>query len=76
MRITIKLFATLRQGRFKTGEFEYPEATTVGEVLDKLSISRKEMEIGIIFINGKRAEFNSTLRADDTLAIFPPVAGG
>jgi len=76
MRITIKLFATLRQGRFKTGEFEYPDSTTVGQVLDKLSISRKEMEIGIIFINGKRAEFDSILKADDTVAIFPPVAGG
>ena len=76
MKITIKLFAFLRQGRFKIGEFDYPDGTTVGQVLDSLSISRKEMEIGIIFINGKHAEFDSLLKADDTLAVFPPVAGG
>jgi sulfur carrier protein len=76
MKITIKLFASLRAGRFKIGVFEYPEGTTVGQVLDSLSISRQEMEIGILFINGKRAEFDSLLKTDDTLAVFPPVAGG
>ncbi len=76
MKITIKLFASLRLGRFKVRVCEYPEGTTVGQVLDSLSITRQEMEIGIIFINGKRAEFASVLQADDTLAVFPPVAGG
>jgi len=76
MKITIKLFATLRQGRFKIGEFEYPEGITVGQVLDKLVISRKEMEIGIVFINGKHADFNTIINAGDIVAIFPPVAGG
>lgn len=76
MKVTVKLFATLRQGRFKSGEFEYPEGTTVGEVLDKLMISRKEMEIGIMFINGKHAEFDTLIKPGDEVAIFPPVAGG
>lgn len=76
MKVTIKLFATLRQGRFKIGEFEYPEGVTVGEVLDKLMISRQEMEIGIIFINGKHADFSAIIKAGDILSIFPPVAGG
>lgn len=76
MTITIKLFANLRQGRFKIKDFEYPDGTTVGQILDNLLISRKEMEIGIIFINGKRAEFETILKTGDTLAVFPPVAGG
>ncbi|MDD4801976.1 MAG: MoaD/ThiS family protein [Syntrophomonas sp.] len=76
MKITIKLFAFLRQGRFKIREFDFPEDTTVGQVLDSLAIPRQEMGIGIIFINGKRAEFDSLLKTDDVLAIFPPVAGG
>ncbi len=76
MKITVKLFAFLRQGRFKIRECYYPEGVTVGQVLDSLSITREEMEIGIIFINGKRAEFDTILKADDILAIFPPVAGG
>ncbi|MDD3364124.1 MAG: MoaD/ThiS family protein [Syntrophomonas sp.] len=76
MKITVKLFAFLRQGRFKIRDSDYPDGTTVGQVLDSLSISREEMEIGIIFINGKHAEFDTVLIADDTLAVFPPVAGG
>jgi sulfur carrier protein len=76
MKITIKLFAFLRQGRFKIREFDFSEGTQVGQILDVLAISRQEMEIGIIFINGKRAEFDSVLKANDILAIFPPVAGG
>lgn len=76
MKITVKLFAFLRQARFKIRDLNFPEGTTVGEVLDDLAISRQEMEIGIIFINGKRAEFNTVLQEDDILAVFPPVAGG
>lgn len=76
MKITIKLFAFLRLGRFKIQDFDFPDGTMVGQVLDSLAISRQQMEIGIIFINGKRAEFDSVLKAEDTLAVFPPVAGG
>lgn len=76
MKITVKLFAFLRQGRFKIREFNFPDGTTVGQVLDSLAISRQEMEIGIIFINGKHADFDTVLKADDVLAVFPPVAGG
>lgn len=76
MKITVKLFAFLRQGRFKIRECDFPDGVTVGDVLDSLSITREEMQIGIIFINGKHAEFDSILKPNDTLAIFPPVAGG
>lgn len=76
MKITVKLFASLREGRFKEKDIEFPDDTTVQEVLKQLSITREEMEIGILFINGKRAQFASVLRDEDTLAIFPPVAGG
>jgi len=76
LKITVKLFAFLRQDRFKIRELNFPDGTTVGLVLDSLAISRQEMEIGIIFINGKHAEFDTVLKDDDTLAVFPPVAGG
>lgn len=76
MRITVKLFAYLRQGRFKIRPMEFNDDCTVQNVLETLAISRKEMEIGIIMINGKRASFDTILKEDDTLAIFPPVAGG
>lgn len=76
MLVTVKLFAYLREGRFKVRDLELAHNCTVRQVLRELSISEKEMEIGIIMINGKRASFHSELRDNDTLAIFPPLAGG
>ncbi len=76
MKITVKLFAYLRQGRFKSMDMEFADGTSIGQVLDNLSIPRQEMQLGILFINGKHAKFDSVLQDGDTLAIFPPVAGG
>lgn len=74
MKITVKLFATLRQGRFKVEEQEYPAGTTVVDIIDKLSISHKEL--GVLFLNGKHTELDTVLNEHDVLAIFPPVGGG
>ncbi|MEN6460706.1 MAG: MoaD/ThiS family protein [Syntrophomonas sp.] len=74
MNITIKLFATLRQGRFKVEEQEYPTGTAVIDIIDKLSIPHTEL--GIIFLNGKHTELDTVLNEQDVLAIFPPVGGG
>ncbi|NLO21312.1 MAG: MoaD/ThiS family protein [Syntrophomonadaceae bacterium] len=76
MLVTVKLFAYLREGRFKVRVLELADDHTVRQVLQDLSISEKEMKIGIIMINGKRASFESHLGDGDTLAIFPPLAGG
>ncbi|HEX3011150.1 MAG TPA: MoaD/ThiS family protein [Syntrophomonadaceae bacterium] len=74
LKITIKLFATLRQGRFKVEEQEYPAGTSVVNVIDKLSIPHTEL--GIIFLNGKHTELDTVLNEQDVLAVFPPVGGG
>jgi len=76
MKVTVKLFAFLRKGRFKANVIEYPEGTTVLQVLDALSITANERNIGIIFVNGHHASLESRLQEGDVLAIFPPVAGG
>lgn len=76
MRITVKLFAYLRQGRFKVKELEFPEETDVLQVLNALSINAEEMKIGIVFVNGRHAGFDTVLKERDVLAVFPPVAGG
>lgn len=76
MKITVKLFAFLRQGRFPIKEMDFPEGTTVGNVLEHLSITREEMAIGIIFVNGLHGNFDDVLQSGDTLALFPPAAGG
>lgn len=74
IRVTVRLFATLRKGRFKEQVFDYEEGTTVVDVIDQLSIPHKEL--GIVFLNGKHTELQQTLHAEDILAIFPPVGGG
>ncbi|HZK85753.1 MAG TPA: MoaD/ThiS family protein [Desulfosporosinus sp.] len=74
MRVTVKLFATFRDGRFKVEEWDLPEGSKVLEVLGPLNI--KPEEIAIWLLNGKDANEHSQLKDGDTLALFPPVGGG
>ncbi len=74
MRVTIKLFATLRTGRFGTETTECGPGTTVAHIVEKLKIPNDE--VAIIFINGRHAELIQELRDGDTLSLFPPVGGG
>jgi len=76
MKVTVKLFAYLRKGRFKASDMEFREGTTVLQILDALAIAADERNIGILFLNGKHAEYSSVLKEGDVLSIFPPVAGG
>ncbi|MDR3584143.1 MAG: MoaD/ThiS family protein [Desulfosporosinus sp.] len=74
MRVTIKLFATFRDGRFKVEERDFPEGSCVLDVIQPLGI--KPEEIAICLLNGKDANEHKVLKEGDTLALFPPVGGG
>ncbi|HAJ27231.1 MAG TPA: molybdopterin synthase sulfur carrier subunit [Syntrophus sp. (in: bacteria)] len=74
MRVTVKLFASLRKGRFAVDDFDYPEGATVGQILASLQIP--EGEAAIIFINARHGGPDSPLKEGDLVAIFPPVGGG
>lgn len=74
MRVTIKLFATFREGRFKVEERELLEESRVLDVLQPLNL--KPEEIAICLLNGRDANEQSVLKEGDTLALFPPVGGG
>ncbi|BCG48026.1 Tungsten-containing aldehyde:ferredoxin oxidoreductase cofactor synthesis sulfur carrier protein [Citrifermentans bremense] len=74
MRITLKLFATFRNGRFKVAEQELPDGTEVRAVV--LSLGLTEEEIGIVMLNGRHGELDSKLADQDTLSLFPLVGGG
>jgi len=74
VRVTVKLFATFRDGRFKVEEKELPEGTCVLEVIQPLNIQPEE--IAICLRNGKDANKDTVLKDGDTLALFPPVGGG
>ncbi len=74
MHITIKLFATLREGRFHEQVLDWPEGVTAGQVMKELTIP--EGQVTLIFINGVHGEPDSQLHEGDTLALFPPIGGG
>ena len=74
MLITVKLFASFRNGRFSIEQREYPEGTTIGQVAD--SIALPHGEIGVIMVNSRHAKLDRELIEGDILAIFPLLGGG
>jgi len=74
VRVTVKLFATFRDGRFKVEERELPEDTRLLDVLQPLDI--KPEEIAICLVNGRNVNEQHILKDGDTIALFPPVGGG
>lgn len=74
MKITVKLFATLREGRGKILEKEYPEGTSIKDILKDLKIA--EEEVAILLKNGISSKMEVVPSDGDYLSIFPPVGGG
>ncbi len=74
MKITVKLFATLRDQRFDKSDINCPEGASVSDILKIIKLA--EDEVAIIFLNGRHAEFDDIINENDTLAFFPPIGGG
>lgn len=74
MIVTIKLFATLRDGRFKVDNRELPNESRVKDILSSLGIAAEE--VAICLVNGRDENEHHSLGNGDTLALFPPVGGG
>ena len=74
MKVKVKLFATLRTGRFEISELEINDTASVHDILKLLDIDEKDA--AIIFINGVHALPESALSGGNELAIFPPIGGG
>ena len=74
MKLEVRLFATLREGRGKLLEMELEANTTVSEVLNALKI--KQQDVALLLINGKDGNFDTRLSEGDYLSLFPPVGGG
>ncbi|MHC1747990.1 MAG: MoaD/ThiS family protein [Cellulosilyticaceae bacterium] len=74
MKITVKLFATLRENREKIMEMKISEGTMPLDIANMLQISADE--IAIVMINGQGAKMDATLKEKDVLALFPLVGGG
>jgi molybdopterin converting factor small subunit len=74
MHLTVKLFATFRQGRFEIAELDRPDGSTLGTLLDDLSIPRAEL--GFVLVQGRHAELEHVPPTGATVSIFPKVGGG
>jgi sulfur-carrier protein len=74
IRITVNLFATFREGRFKKVKHEVPEGTTLGVAVAEIGIL--EEDIGMALINGRHARMEQPLSDGDILYLAPWMAGG
>ncbi|WP_243374233.1 MoaD/ThiS family protein [Geotalea sp. SG265] len=74
MNITVKLFATFRNGRFKMDHQDWPEGVDCRRIVASLGLT--EEEIGIVLINGRHVPLDQVLGHGDTLSLFPLVGGG
>jgi len=73
--VDVHLFATLRR---ETGDsqqmLKLRAGTSVSDVVERLAIP--EMEIHLVFVNGRVASLDKVLQDGDRLALFPPIGGG
>jgi sulfur carrier protein len=74
LEVTIRLFATLRKGRYKTEARCFAPGTTIRQVVQELNISPEELLL--ILLNGQAVLPEQELNDGDILSLFPPVGGG
>ncbi len=74
MKITVRLFAFFRDGRFIEDEREYPDKTTVTQVIEGLGIDVNA--VGVTMIASRHCSLDAELQDGDSLGIFPLIGGG
>lgn len=74
MKVTVKLFAHYRIGRFKISVRDYPAGTSVRAGVAELGFH--DAGPGVVLVNGTPASLDRMLEDGDTLALFPLVSGG
>lgn len=72
--IEVRLFAGLRQGRQKIYQMEPESVATVQDIMNRLSIDRKE--VNILLINGFHQKPETEVKDGDIVSLFPAVGGG
>jgi molybdopterin synthase sulfur carrier subunit len=74
MKITVRLFAFFREGRFIEEERDYPDGTTVTGVIHALGIDIQA--VGVTMIASRHCPLDAELKEGDQLGIFPMIGGG
>ena len=74
MELEIKLFANLRKFNPLLDKIKLDEGTTVSELLERAGIPPSE--VAIVLVDGRHAKLDQPLYDGETVAVFPPIAGG
>ncbi len=74
MDVEVRLFATLRRGRFDRRPQPVADGCRLEELIRQLAIDPKE--IAIRLVNGREAEIDHVLQPGDVVSLFPAVGGG
>lgn len=74
MKLTVQLFATFRNGRFKEAQMQFAEKITLGQVVAELGITIGE--VGMVLVNGRHASMEQELCEGQLIALFPMLSGG
>jgi len=74
MKLEIKLFTSLQKFMPNACKVELDDPCTVRDLLRKIGINSSE--VAITLVNGRHAELDQILCEGETVAIFPPIAGG
>lgn len=73
MQVTVKLFAQLRNGRFKVDSMGLNDQARVTDVVEALVIPPEE--VAHCLVNGHDISLNSIIKDGDTIALFPAIGG-
>lgn len=79
MKVEIALYATLSQylppgAENRKAVIDVSDGATAREIMTRLGIPQDYPNI--LLVNGKQAHSHAVLKDGETLAIFPPLAGG
>lgn len=74
IKVEVRLFASLREGRDKKHFLDLDRGSKIEDVFNKLKI--KKEEVNLILLNGIDGDLDRELKDRDVLSLFPPVGGG
>jgi molybdopterin converting factor small subunit len=74
MQVTIKLYASLAAGRFRTESRDFPPGTGIGDIAAALGIPADQL--GIVLRNGTHAGIEQLVAEGDTISLLPLIGGG
>lgn len=74
MDVEVRLFATLRAGRFRRRTVQMAAASTLGDLLAHLGIRAEQT--GMRMVNGLHSEIDRALQDGDVVSLFPAIGGG